>query len=325
MRPIWITSLVLAVVSLPAWAAIPPQPGVLNYVEGQASIGSQPLDSKSVGAAQLRAGQSLQTTKGKAEILLTPGVYLRVSDDSSVRMISPALENTVVKLQRGHAMVEVDQIFNTNNLQVMEDGATTRLLKKGLYGFDARAGQVRVFEGQAVVTEGNRQVKLKGGRELTLNGPLKAQKFDKKAYYTGLYGFSNLRSAYLAEANQNAAQTYVVNTGGWHGPGWYGPGWWWDPWFGGYTFFPADGYLFSPFGFGFFSPVFVSGGHFRHFDRDDFAHGRVFTGVRPGFAGAQPRVFAGGARPGGGFHPMGGFHGAGGGFHGGGFHGGMHR
>ena len=36
-------------------------PGELNYVEGTASIGDQTLNSKSIGSAQLEAGQFLST------------------------------------------------------------------------------------------------------------------------------------------------------------------------------------------------------------------------------------------------------------------------
>jgi len=40
-------------------------------------------------------------TGGKAEILLTPGAFLRVGGDSAVKMISPGLTNTQVEVQRG--------------------------------------------------------------------------------------------------------------------------------------------------------------------------------------------------------------------------------
>src|SRR5580658_3554077 len=55
-----------------------PQPGMVNYVEGQASIGGQPLNQNSIGTARLDAGQSLATENGRAEVLLTPGVILRM-------------------------------------------------------------------------------------------------------------------------------------------------------------------------------------------------------------------------------------------------------
>src|SRR5579885_3112563 len=125
-------------------------PGTLNYVEGQASIENQTLDSKDVGNASLQNGEVLQTGNGKAEILLTPGVYLRVGSNSEVKMDSNSLLNTEVTVDQGEAMVEVDQIYHENNLRVSQPGADTRITKAGLYDFDASNGDVRVFDGKAV-------------------------------------------------------------------------------------------------------------------------------------------------------------------------------
>src|SRR5260370_1190324 len=80
-----------ATLTAPAWAnanANSAVPGTLNYVEGKVSIGGDTLDSKSIGSAELKRGQSLTTESGKAEVLLTPGVFLRVGDNSTVTMIS---------------------------------------------------------------------------------------------------------------------------------------------------------------------------------------------------------------------------------------------
>ena len=52
-----------------AWGSVPPQPGTVNYVEGQTEIGTQTLNEKLVGSARLQAGQSLSTENGRAEIL----------------------------------------------------------------------------------------------------------------------------------------------------------------------------------------------------------------------------------------------------------------
>ena len=90
-------------------------PGTLNYLEGQASIGNQSLASKDVGTADLENGQVLETGNGMAEILLTPGVYLRLGNKTSVKMISNSLTNTEVRLHHGDAMVEVDELYHENN------------------------------------------------------------------------------------------------------------------------------------------------------------------------------------------------------------------
>lgn len=318
-----------ALLSVPAWGTNTDNrqnamPGTLNYVEGQASMNDQALDSKSVGNAELESGQVLQTGKGKAEILLTPGVYLRIGDNSSVRMVSTNLTNTQVALDRGEAMLEVDQIYPENNIHISQPGADTRVVKTGLYDFDAADQQVRVFDGKAIVSADERNTNVKKAHEVALNSDrVKPQRFNKDhvAQHDDLYRWSSLRSEYLSEANVDMANLYYAN--GWYGPGWWGPGWFWDPWFMDYTFLPGDGFFFNPFGWGFYSPFFVwrapyyPGLHgYHHFD------GARPAAIGRGFHGNAVSHFDGGAR-------MGGFHGgmamhAGGfgGFHGGG---GMHR
>jgi hypothetical protein len=246
-----------ALLSSPAWSSIPPQPGTVNYIEGQAAIAAQPLTEKSVGSAKLDAGQSLSTANGRAEILLTPGIFLRLDDHSALQMISPGLADTIMTLEKGRAMVEVAAIRPENNVRIGDDGSSVKLLKAGLYEFDLDRGVIRVFDGKALVQVGDQHIELKGGRQLTLNGAakLKSPKFDKQAYTDDFYRWASLRSSYLAEANVDAARTYAAapgwSAGSWYANGWYGNGWYWDPWFSAYTFIPGDGIFYDPFGWGF--------------------------------------------------------------------------
>ncbi len=274
-----------ALLSMPVWGSDADKkptavPGTLNYVEGTTSLGDEALDSKAVGSTTLQAGQVLTTGAGKAEILLTPGVYLRLGSNSSVKMISGNLTNTQVAVNQGEAMLEVDQIYQQNYIHIGQPGADTRIEKNGLYDFDATNKQVRVFDGKAVVTAEDHNTTVKGGHEVALNddGKLKAHGFNKNEVRQDddLYRWSSLRSEYLSEANVDAARTYYGPAGfgpGWWGPGWWGPGWYWDPWFAGFTFLPGDGFFYNPFGWGFFSPVVVfrapfvvSGGVHHTFD-----------------------------------------------------------
>jgi hypothetical protein len=262
-------------------------------------------------------------------------------------MIRPDLTNTELELNKGEAMVEVDQIYPENDIRIRANGADTHLLKTGLYGFDADHGQVRVFDGQASVVAGDKEknITVKGGHELNLNtsGKLKSKGFDKKQYAENddLYRWSSLRSDYLSEANVNTAQTYGLN--GWYGAGWFGAGWYWSPWFGAYTFVPAAGYFYNPFGWGFYSPLWVNAapwydfGAYHHtfqtFRPGSFFHGHTVAGLRPGpvygpgFHGGAVRSFGSAPNGFGGrvrgitppAHAANGF----GGFHAGGFHGGF--
>jgi hypothetical protein len=327
-----------ALLSSPVWGSIPPQPGTINYIEGQAAIGAQVLSQNSVRSVNLATGQTLSTQNGRAEILMTPGIFVRVGDHSSLEMVSPGLADTLTTLHKGRAMVEVANIQRANNVRITEDTASAQLQKVGLYDFDADRGVIRVFDGEALVQKDGQSIEVTSGHEINLNdaGKLKARKFDKNQYVADdFYRWSSLRSSYLADANVDAARTYAGGPGS--SPGlWNGAGWYWDPWFTAYTFIPGDGIFYDPFGWGFYSPWYAPfgfgygfgyvGNYYRHFGPG--YQTRALVTRAPGFAGHAYSVrggtigglsrsgFVGG---GGGFRGgAGSFRGGGGGFHGGG-------
>ncbi len=289
----------LATLSIPATAAVSPRPGVVNYVEGNAAIDSRAISARDVGTAVLDQNQRLTTGDGKVEILLTPGVFLRVNNNSEVRMVSTRLTDTSVELVRGEATVEAAGLLKENRITILERGATTTLAKNGLYSFNADLGRVSVYEGEATVQQNDHVLTLKKGKDVNVTGPtLKAASFDRHQY-DELYNWSALRSQYSAQANVDMAHTYVGNQGYWNGAGWY-----WDPYFSFYSFIPGSGFLYSPFGWGFYSPwaapvVLYRGG------------GRVVTAPARGVfrGGVGVSAFSG---AGGGFHGNASFHGGGG-------------
>ena len=308
-------------------------PGTLNYLEGSVSLNGRPVTPDAVGKTKVGENQILSIGQGKAEVLLTPGVYLRIGDNSSVRMLSPNLTDTRVALLNGEATVEVTELFKENRLQIGVDGATTTLLKRGLYEFNADHPQLAVYDGEAQVISGDREVKVKKGHEAQLTGAVQVTKFDRKADQDQLYAWSNLRSEYNAQANAESALAIYG------GASWYGPGWYWNPWWDMYGFLPGDGILYSPFGWPFFSPGFAYYApiYFQHPLHGRIVGGRAFAGAgsRP-FAGrvpsgavahgfAAPRMGARAGGFGGGGHFGGGFGGRMGGGFGGHMGGGGHR
>ena len=283
-RLMGIASIVLAAaLSVPSWGsdsahpekatANPARPGSLNYVEGQAFIEGQSLGPEAIGKTELHPGQSLETKAGKAELLLTPGVFFRLGDNSSATMISPNLTDTELRLDKGEATVEVAELQPENNVVIAEDGAKVRLTKTGFYDFDVDHNIVRVYQGEANVEMNGQDIKVENEHQLAFNAgeSMKPEKFDREQVQDDLYRWSSLRSSYLAEANVDRAQDNQVGNS-------YAAGWDWDPYYATYTFIPVDGIFYSPFGWGFYSPFDVGFapifffGHFDHdFDRD-FRH-----------------------------------------------------
>lgn len=322
-------ALILSLATLSATAfgqnASQARPGTLNYIEGQASIEGRALSPNSVGNTELQAGQHLATANGKAEILLSPGVFLRLGNDSTAQMVSPNLTQTEVRLEKGRANVEVDQLYKQNVILIDLKNGQTQLLKNGLYAFDADSSTVSVFDGKADVFTGQnlhadvkpiaKPIEVKGSRQLVLTGEAaKPQHFDKDKSEDDLYKWSSLRSEYLGEANVGLASEYAGVSG-------FNPGWYWAGGPYGYTWLPGDGLYWNPYGYGFYSPYYIYGG--------GFIYGRYGGGYYPyrggGYRGGDAyrggrQVSGGYARPSAGFGGGGGFHGggAGGGSHGGG-------
>ncbi len=256
-----------------------PQPGTLNYVEGAVYLDGRPVGKNSVGNTQMAAGQLLETHEGKAEILLNPGIYLRVDDHSTVKMVSPYLTPTQVEVQRGKVGVEVDQLLKQNVVQVINHGVTTQLVKTGYYEFNANDGSVRVYKGQAEVEYAeNHWAKVKGGREMALvSGERQNEtKFQPNPQEDQLMAWSKLRSQYLAEANNQLAPQY-------YGPGFY-PGWYWNPYMFGYTYLGWSPF-YSPFGWGFY-PLGWGGIGWGGWYGFHPVHGWVGHGFGGGFRGS---------------------------------------
>jgi hypothetical protein len=316
LRSAGVAAIAGAMLSVPgAQAARTAVPGTVNYIEGQVSLDGNPLTTQQIGQSEIQPNQVLSTAQGKAELLLSPGVFLRVGDNSQIRMISPELVDPRVEVVHGEAMVEVDYLPKQARLDVTERGGDASLLKEGLYKFDADEGKIEVIDGKARVTDNGNAKEIGKGKEIALTGAsLKPVSFDRKAE-DNLYQWSNVRAQYLAQANESTARTIYV------GGGWWGPGWYWNPYFSMYSWLPGDGFFWSPFGYPFFSPGFVM--YAPVVTR--FYGGAHPVGVRPGMGrlpvGAGFRPSFGGGRVA--AAPRMGF--AGGGFHGGGFHGGGFR
>lgn len=72
----------------PSSYLISAKPGSINYFEGKVRLNERTLDQEMIGKTFLSRNDMLATGKGKAEILLMPGVFLRIGDNSSIRASS---------------------------------------------------------------------------------------------------------------------------------------------------------------------------------------------------------------------------------------------
>jgi hypothetical protein len=243
-----------SVAALAQSAVISARSGLIHYVEGQVYLGDQLVETKFGSFPEVKENQQLKTEEGRAEVLLTPGVFLRLGENSSFRMITNRLIDTRLEFLSGAAVVEADDIGKDNSVTVVYRDATIHPVKKGVYRFDADGGELRVFDGVAEVTSGDQTVEVKEGHLIALD-TLAVRKFDKTVT-DALNRWSERRDSYVSMANVGAATSLRTSLYGGGSP--FLTGWYFNPVFGMYSFVPGMGGMFySPYGNPFFSPFDV--------------------------------------------------------------------
>ncbi|HEY1207390.1 MAG: hypothetical protein ABSH46_15980 [Bryobacteraceae bacterium] len=229
-----------------AQVAISAKSGMVNYVEGEVLLDGAAVIIRSDGFPQMQKGSELRTEAGRAEVLLSPGVFMRLGENSAVRLVSDDIMDTRVEFLAGSVIVETADMAKNQALTFTRNGAVFGLLNKGLYRLDGEPPEISVYSGEASVTVGGQSQILKSGRKLRLDEVAVAEKFDTK---TGdaLLWWARRRDEYLATANVSAAM--VPQSG-------YGStsSWMWNPFFGTYTYLPMSGLYNSFWGYPFYAP-----------------------------------------------------------------------
>jgi hypothetical protein len=178
---------------------VQPGPGAVNYVEGLVNLNGRPIDN-TVGSVMIQPGETLATLNGKAEVLLMPGVFLRLGENSQIRMLMPGLADVEVALDRGQATIEADYFPKESRLKVVENTAVTNILKQGFYVLNAELPFVQVLKGKAAVELNGQTATAGEERQVveTPEGKLKAEYFNEKPVVdSSLVRWSRLRSQYV--------------------------------------------------------------------------------------------------------------------------------
>jgi uncharacterized protein YneR len=231
-----------------AQSIISAQSGAVHYIEGEVRIDGVPVRMDSSRFPAVAQGSVLSTHLGRAELLLTPGMFLRLPESSSMRMLRNALTDTHIELLSGSALIEAVDVFKGNSVAMHMDDVTVTLQDKGLYYFESDPARLSVYKGKAEVARDGEVLTVKGGRQASLGGRLVAVKFDTKQA-DGLYRWSAQRSSYVAMASYPTAQSIYQR-----GYDWTTSGWMWSPYYGMFTYIPGSGRFVSPFGYSFYSP-----------------------------------------------------------------------
>jgi hypothetical protein len=136
---------------------------VVHYFEGAVYLDDHPLEPRLGRFPSMHDGAELRTEAGRAEVLLTPGVFLRMDQNSSIRMLSNSLADSRVELLSGSAMVESAEPVLGTSISLKYKNWQIKFAQRGIYRIDSAGvdasgsgsgmGRVWVRDGQADVTD----------------------------------------------------------------------------------------------------------------------------------------------------------------------------
>ncbi|MGA2214806.1 MAG: hypothetical protein ABSH31_16135 [Bryobacteraceae bacterium] len=183
---------------------------MIHFADGAVFLDDQRVEQKAGKFDQMKNGSELRTQDGRAEVLLTPGTFLRVGANGAIRMISNDLDNTRVELLRGSAMLDQgsDTLANTS-VTILYNLDAVHIKKAGRYRFDSDPPQVKVESGDVDMTAADgKSVEAGAGYVVAFDGKLAARRLLEDPGINrsdDLESWDVARNLSVADSNQDAA------------------------------------------------------------------------------------------------------------------------
>jgi len=206
--------------------------GLVNYVQGSATVKA---------ATSIPAGKPIGTGPGGAvEILLNPGSYLRMGENSTVVLDATELTDIALRILQGSAVIEASGVDKELPIKVTSGNLKMDIIKDGIYLF--ADGKVVVVDGK--IRDASNGLVYGKGYQISDDQGYRAQKV--KTFTTSLELWSQKRDELIARANLNVANSLrrtpnlPVSS--------FLDVWLWYPAFGSFIYMPGSRYR-SPYGY----------------------------------------------------------------------------
>jgi hypothetical protein len=255
--------------------------GLVNYVQGSATIKA---------ATSVHAGEIIGTGPGGAvELLLNPGSYLRMGENTKVVLERVELYDIAVRILEGSMVIEANGFNKDLPLKVTTGDLKMDVIKDGIYLF--ADGKVVVVDGK--IRDASNGLVYGKGHQISNDQGYRAQKV--KTFTTGLELWSQKRDAEISRANLNVSNSLRQTPGVPFGS--LLDVWMWYPAFGCFIYMPGYRYR-SPYGYYYQSvvPVYSSGGGASSASNGGGSSGGTFGGASSGggFSGGGGGGYSGG-------------------------------
>jgi len=275
--------------------------GGVNAVTGKVSVKSEGKEVRLLTSNDdLESGDVVSTSvSGQVEVLLNPGTYLRLAERSELVMEDNSLDNLLVRLNKGSAIIEATgpgeaQLY----IPIVTAQQRMTIVRPGVYRINAAPGATELFvrKGRVSLSDNKNDV-VKGGKKVTFTGaPATIAKLSDEDL-DEFDEWSKTRGQTLARANARLSARTVnayLMANSWFGGSAFGSRfglWTWSPFSSCYTFLPFSYGWGTPYGgyYGAYYPMYGNG-YYNH--QGPYSNPNVITtntnngnGSGPGYNG----------------------------------------
>ncbi len=204
--PIILSALLYTAVLVAAPRETPPtRAGVVAYIEGQVSLNGQDIAAGQQASPVLQTGSVLSTRQGKAEISVTPRVFLTVGENTQLQVLASSGQTAEFSLGQGEIIIVVTGAPEGGPLTVLDHGASVTVNSPGWYRVTAaNPPTAAIINGSAEIRYGENRTKIGKGREVALTSQLPQQRFEMRAK-DDLYRWTKVLAEYGAGASRPGA------------------------------------------------------------------------------------------------------------------------
>jgi len=228
--------------------------GAVNAVTGRVAVKRDGKPPRLLTSQDdLESGDIVSTSvSGQVEVLLNPGTYLRLAERSEFVMEDTSLDNLLVRLTKGSAIIEATGPGDLDMyIPVITEQHRMTIVRPGVYRFNVAPGTTELFvrKGRMALSDSKADI-VKGGKKVsfTSGGEQVAKLTDSDT--DQFDDWSKDRGQTLARANARLSARTVngylsswgVNSGSSAGL------WTWSPLSSCYTFLPFHYGWGSPYG-----------------------------------------------------------------------------
>lgn len=208
---------------------------------------------------------------GNAEVLLNPGSFLRLAENTELQFADTNLESLLLKMRNGSALIEASAVGDQGaDIKIVTPQATISLEKSGIYRVNVSGTQTEVLVWKGAASVGSEIVKA--GRKAVLQKGATAvvAKFDKDESRDALDVWSKNRAKDLAKLNtkiksRDLTRAFTGFSSGFYSSNRYGGFWALNRLTGTYCYVPYGyNYWSSPYGYSYGSGVYWNYGSYNN-------------------------------------------------------------